>query len=88
MGEGWSDWYALNHLYTAGLATTAVVGQHVTGNTERGIRNWNYDKNPTFGDIGYDVTGPEVHADGEIWTAHAVGPAQGSGRQVRCDQGR
>jgi len=70
MGEGWSDWYALNHLYTAGLATTAVVGQHVTGNTERGIRNWSYDKNPTtFGDIGYDVTGPEVHADGEIWTA-------------------
>ena len=70
MGEGWSDWYALNHLYTAGLATTAVVGQHVTGNTSRGIRNWDYDKNPTtFGDIGYDVTGPEVHADGEIWTA-------------------
>ena len=70
MGEGWSDWYALNHLYTAGLATTAVVGQHVTGNTTRGIRNWDYDQNPTtFGDIGYDVTGPEVHADGEIWTA-------------------
>jgi len=70
MGEGWSDWYALNHLYTEGLATTAVVGQHVTGNAKRGIRNWDYDQNPTtFGDIGYDVTGPEVHADGEIWTA-------------------
>ena len=70
MGEGWSDWYALNHLYTKGLATTAVVGQHVTGNTSRGIRNWDYDKNPTtFGDIGYDITGPEVHSDGEIWTA-------------------
>ncbi|MDQ5841727.1 MAG: M36 family metallopeptidase, partial [Chloroflexota bacterium] len=70
MGEGWSDWYALNHLYTAGLASTAVVGQHVTGNTARGIRNWDYDQNPTtFGDIGYDITGPEVHSDGEIWTA-------------------
>ncbi len=69
MGEGWSDWYALNHLYDAGLATTAVVGQYVTGNNERGIRNYDYDQNPTgFGDIGYDVTGPEVHADGEIWT--------------------
>jgi extracellular elastinolytic metalloproteinase len=69
MGEGWSDWYALNHLYNAGLATSAVVGQYVTGNDERGIRNYDYDENPTgFGDIGYDVTGPEVHADGEIWT--------------------
>ena len=70
MGEGWSDWYALNHLYSKGLATTAVVGQFVTGNDKRGIRNWDYDGNPTtFGDIGYDVTGPEVHSDGEIWTA-------------------
>jgi extracellular elastinolytic metalloproteinase len=70
MGEGWSDWYALNHLYAAGLTDKAVVGEYVTGNPIRGIRNWNYDQNPTnFGDIGYDLTGPEVHADGEIWTA-------------------
>jgi extracellular elastinolytic metalloproteinase len=70
MGEGWSDWYALNHLYNAGLQTKAVVGEYVTGNATRGIRNWNYDQNPTgFGDIGYDLPGPEVHSDGEIWTA-------------------
>ncbi|WP_280841557.1 M36 family metallopeptidase [Micromonospora sp. A200] len=70
MGEGWGDWYALNYLYGAKLATTAVVGQHVTGNTERGIRNWSYDRNPTgFGDLGYDLGGAEVHSDGEIWTA-------------------
>src|SRR4051812_5734249 len=70
MGEGWSDWYALNHLYRAGLQSKAVVGEYVTGNPTRGIRNWNYDQNPLgFGDIGYDLTGPEVHADGEIWTA-------------------
>jgi Zn-dependent metalloprotease len=70
MGEGWSDWYALNHLYAAGLQSKAVVGEYVTGNATRGIRNWDYDQNPTgFGDIGYDLTGPEVHADGEIWTA-------------------
>jgi hypothetical protein len=70
MGEGWSDWYALNHLYRAGLQNKAVVGEYVTGNPTRGIRNWNYDQNPLgFGDIGYDLTGPEVHADGEIWTA-------------------
>ncbi|MDQ1669335.1 MAG: extracellular elastinolytic metalloproteinase [Actinomycetota bacterium] len=69
MGEGWSDWYALNHLYAKGLQNKAVVGEYATGNPTRGIRNWNYDQNPTgFGDIGYDLTGPEVHADGEIWT--------------------
>ncbi len=69
MGEGWGDWYALNYLYGNRLATTAVVGQHVTGNTERGIRNWSYDHNPTgYGDVGYDLGGPEVHSDGEIWT--------------------
>lgn len=70
MGEGWSDWYALNHGFNAGLLTQPIVGDYVTGNPTRGIRNWNYDQNPTtFGDIGYDLTGPEVHADGEIWTA-------------------
>ncbi|SCE94779.1 Zn-dependent metalloprotease [Micromonospora viridifaciens] len=69
MGEGWGDWYALNYLYGNQLATTAVVGQYATGNTERGIRNWSYDQNPTgYGDLGYDLGGPEVHADGEIWT--------------------
>ncbi|MEH0829495.1 MULTISPECIES: M36 family metallopeptidase [unclassified Micromonospora] len=69
MGEGWGDWYALNYLYGKKLATTAVVGQHVTGNSQRGIRNWSYDQNPTgFGDIGYDLGGAEVHSDGEIWT--------------------
>lgn len=70
MGEGWSDWYALNYLHAKGLETKAVVGEYVTGNKSRGIRNWDYDRNPTgFGDIGYDVTGPQVHADGEIWAA-------------------
>jgi hypothetical protein len=69
MGEGWSDWYALNHAYKTGLQSKAVVGEYATGNAKRGIRNWDYDRNPMgFGDIGYDLTGPEVHADGEIWT--------------------
>lgn len=69
MGEGWSDWYALNYLYHNGLQNKAVVGEHVTGNPSRGIRNWDYDANPTtFGDVGYDLGGAEVHSDGEIWT--------------------
>ena len=70
MGEGWGDWYALNYLHREGLYAKSVVGEYATGNPVRGIRNWAYDANPTsFGDIGYDLTGPEVHADGEIWTA-------------------
>ncbi len=70
MGEGWGDWYALDHLHREGFQKDSVVGAYVTGNTSRGIRNWAYDQNPTtFGDIGYDLVGPEVHADGEIWTA-------------------
>ncbi len=69
MGEGWGDWYGLNYLHREGLYSKSVVGEYVTGNPNRGIRNWAYDENPTtFGDIGYDLTGPEVHADGEIWT--------------------
>ena len=69
MGEGWGDWYALNYLHREGLAESSVVGEYVTGNAARGIRNWAYDENPTgFGDVGYDLSGPEVHSDGEIWT--------------------
>ncbi|MGH3356326.1 MAG: M36 family metallopeptidase [Nocardioidaceae bacterium] len=70
MGEGWGDWYALNYLHREGLSDDSAVGEYVTGNFDRGIRNWKYDENPTgFGDIGYDIIGAEVHADGEIWTA-------------------
>lgn len=69
MGEGWGDWYAMNHLFREGLTRTAVVAAYV-GDKHRGIRNWNYDENPlTYGEYGYDLTGPEVHADGEMWTA-------------------
>ena len=70
MGEGWGDWYALDYLHREGLSDNSVLGAYVTGNQQRGIRNWAYDDNPTgFGDIGYDIVGAEVHADGEIWTA-------------------
>ena len=69
MGEGWGDWYALDYLHREGLSNGSVLASYVTGNSQRGIRNWAYDDNPTgFGDIGYDIVGPEVHADGEIWT--------------------
>jgi extracellular elastinolytic metalloproteinase len=62
-----------------------AVGPYVTGNTVRAIRNYNmafpaagqfpragqYDRvNPlNFSNVGYDLVGPQVHADGEIWSA-------------------
>ena len=70
MGEGWGDWYALNYTHKNDLQDNSVLGAYVTGNDERGIRNWAYDDTEAnFGDIGYDLGGAEVHSDGEIWTA-------------------
>jgi extracellular elastinolytic metalloproteinase len=89
MGEGWSDWYALDALVADGYQTdtNAVdlpVAPWVTGGV--GIRfqdadcrvtsNANVCPPPTgtagsggftYGDFGRVDTGPEVHADGEIW---------------------
>lgn len=77
MGEGWGDWYALNYLHREGLQDDSAVGAYVTGNAQRGIRNWAYDDaEANFGDIGYDITGPGVHADGEIWAATLWGMRQ------------
>lgn len=38
MGPRWGGWYALNYLQREGLDTKSVVGEHVTGNAERGIQ--------------------------------------------------
>lgn len=70
MGEGWGDWFGMNYLVKKGLQDEPVVGAYVTGNAERGIRNWSLAEAPiNYGDIGYDIIGPEVHADGDIWAA-------------------
>jgi extracellular elastinolytic metalloproteinase len=61
-----------------------AVGTYTTGNKIRGIRNYGMNfatsgavPEPSqqllvnalnFSDMGYDVTGPQVHADGEIWS--------------------
>lgn len=45
MGEGWSDWYALDYLNAQGFAPDTatpgemIVGRYVTGDTTKGIRN-------------------------------------------------
>ncbi len=62
-----------------------ATGTYATGNKVHGIRNYvmNWPRtgdfptpgnephvNPlNFSDIGYDVAGPEVHSDGEVWVA-------------------
>jgi extracellular elastinolytic metalloproteinase len=62
-----------------------AVGTYDTGNKTRAIRNYGMNfpmsggvPEPgmqlnvnalNFSDMGYDVTGPQVHADGEIWSA-------------------
>jgi len=74
MGESWSDQVALEYLfehnYSIGTANPWVEGPYVTGNKVTGIRNYALNANPLqYGDLGYDVTGAEVHADGEVWSA-------------------
>ncbi|MCH4826340.1 M36 family metallopeptidase [Planococcus halocryophilus] len=70
MGEAWGDWFAMHYLIKNNLQDKAVVGAYVTGNEERGIRSWALEDSPLqYGDIGFDIIGPEVHADGEIWAA-------------------
>jgi hypothetical protein len=74
MGESWSDLNALEYLYENGFRapgnTPFVEGAYVTGDNNRGIRNYDISKSPlNYSDLGADLVGPEVHADGEIWNA-------------------
>ncbi|WP_246944841.1 M36 family metallopeptidase [Bacillus pinisoli] len=70
MGEGWGDFFGMHYLNKKGLQDKPVVGAYVTGNTKSGIRSYSLDEAPyNFGDVGYDVGGPEVHSDGDIWAA-------------------
>jgi extracellular elastinolytic metalloproteinase len=94
-----------------------AVGAYATGNKQRAIRNYgmNFPRTgayPTpgvypqidplnFSDIGYDITGAQVHADGEIWSAtnydirqalvakyNASHPASNRALQRDCAEGR
>ncbi|MEU4450383.1 M36 family metallopeptidase [Nocardioides sp. NPDC023903] len=71
MGESWSDLAAAEHMFAHDLyngGSPWAVGSYATGNTDVAIRDFAVDKNPlNFSDYGFDSTGPEVHADGEIW---------------------
>jgi hypothetical protein len=80
MGESWSDLTATEYLNEYGFVPVGEenpysVGAYVTGDNQAGIRNYGMNNSPlNYSDIGYDITGPQVHADGEIWSAvnHAI----------------
>jgi extracellular elastinolytic metalloproteinase len=103
MGESWSDLAAVEYLNEYGFVPVSgenpfSVGSYVTGDKKAGIRNYGMDDSPlNWADIGYDVTGPQVHADGEIWSAInfeirkeliARYGAGNLGAQVRCANGQ
>jgi len=73
MGESWGDLVAAEYLISHGYSTGSnpwAVGPYATGNKSAGIRDYPINRNPLqYGDYGFDSTGPEVHADGEIWNA-------------------
>ena len=75
MGESWSDLVAMEYLNSNGFVPVAgenpfAVGPYVTGDPIAGIRNFGMNDSPlNYSDVGYDLTGPQVHADGEIWSA-------------------
>ena len=72
MGESWGDLDAMEYQfangYKMGSRSPAVLAGYATGNPVAGIRDFAIDKNPlNYSDYGFDGTGHEVHADGEIW---------------------
>lgn len=71
MGESWGDLVGAEYIFSHGYSTGTspwVVGPYATGNKVAGIRDYPIDKNPlNYGSYGFDSTGDEVHADGEIW---------------------
>ena len=106
MGESWSDQVAVEYLNAYGFVPTSnenpfSVGSYVTGNKLRGIRNYGMNVSPlNYSNVGYDISGPQVHADGEIWSAHgydlrqflisklnATYPASNMALQRKCADG-
>lgn len=72
MGESWGDLvageYQFSHGYRNG-GNVFAVGLYATGNKRTAIRNYAANRNPlNYAEVGYDSTGAQVHADGEIWT--------------------
>ncbi len=89
MGESWGDLTAVEYLFSNGFvypgSNPFAVGAFVTGDKERGIRNFAMNNSPlNYSNVGYDfvcnsyltdlpgtpcASLMQSHADGEIWSA-------------------
>jgi extracellular elastinolytic metalloproteinase len=100
MGESWSDLSAMEILNEYGAVPVGsespyAIGAYVTGDPVAGIRNYNMSDSPlNYSDVAYDFVGPQVHADGEIWSAtnfdirEALLQRYPGGDQVACANGQ
>jgi extracellular elastinolytic metalloproteinase len=107
-----AEYVTANHFVPVSGLNPFVTGAYVTGNPFRGIRdyamNWPMSGpfptpgvNPAvnalnLGDYAFDLTGQEVHADGEIWVATNYTlrqlllnryPSPGASVDVQCANG-
>ncbi len=104
MGESWGDLVAGEYMFSHGYPNGGnpwAVGVYATGNKSVAIRDYAIDGNPlNYSDYGFDSTGDEVHADGEIWNGtqwsvrqalvekhDAKFPYADEALQLRCAQG-
>ncbi|QLQ36239.2 M36 family metallopeptidase [Micromonospora robiginosa] len=74
MSESWSDQLAMEYLYEHGYAAPGrrgfTIGEYTTQDPNAGIRNYNMSASPlNYSSVDYDVTGLQVHASGEVWSA-------------------
>jgi hypothetical protein len=104
MGESWGDLTAGEYMFSHGYKNGGnpwAVGVYATGNKAVAIRDYAINKNPlNYSDYGFDSTGDEVHADGEIWNGtqwsvrqalvkkwNKKFPYTNKSLQLRCAQG-
>ena len=105
--ESWSDlvfaeYFRGNGISTGEGANPFALAPYVSGNKERGIRNYGMNKSPlNYSDLEYDGNGTtSPHADGEIWSAtnfdigealnakyDASYPSSDQALQLRCAKG-
>ncbi|QBR93571.1 peptidase M36 [Nocardioides euryhalodurans] len=106
--ESWSDLVFAEYFRGYGISTGEganpfALAPYVSGNKERGIRNYGMNASPlNYSDLEYDGSGTtSPHADGEIWSAtnfdiaealnakyDARFPSSDRVLQLRCAKGR
>lgn len=94
MGEGWSDWVAVNYFADASddPAGPATVGEYVTGDFDDGIRRYPYHYDMAIDPLTYedlcDGGSCAVHDEGEIWASVLWDMRHDLIQQLGFDEGR